>query len=212
MEQNASRTAAGQSSTPQGSWLVDRPLRGPALPSGRLARLWGWLLLLNQTEQREVLGFAGVRPDQQVLEVGYGPGALAELVQKRGATVSGVDPSPEMAAMATRRARGADMRVGTAEATGMPDAAFDVVLSVNNVPMWSDLHAGFAELHRVLRPGGRLIVSWHGGSKVGRTARKLTLPPAVLDQILDAMREAFGDGERHTLEHVEVFSALRAGQ
>jgi SAM-dependent methyltransferase len=50
---------------------------------------------------------------------------------------------------------------GDAENTGQADASMDVVLSVNNVQIWPDRAAGFAELGRVLRPGGRLLISAH---------------------------------------------------
>ncbi len=55
------------------------------------------------------------------------------------------------------------MRVasGVADRTGQPDSSVDVVLSVNNVQIWPDRPAGFAELYRVLRPGGRLLLSAH---------------------------------------------------
>ncbi|MDP9398829.1 MAG: class I SAM-dependent methyltransferase [Actinomycetota bacterium] len=52
------------------------------------------------------------------------------------------------------------MREGSAEHTGCPPASVDAVLSVNNVMLW-DRQAGFAELARVLRPGGRLVVTVH---------------------------------------------------
>jgi arsenite methyltransferase len=42
---------------------------------------------------------------------------------------------------------------------GRETASIDVVLSVNTVQLWEDRVAGFAELHRVLRPGGRLLLS-----------------------------------------------------
>ena len=50
---------------------------------------------------------------------------------------------------------------GDAEHTAQSDASVDVVLAVNNVQIWPDWTAGFAELHRVLRPGGRLLLSAH---------------------------------------------------
>ena len=191
---------------------MDRPLRGFALPRGRLAKLMGWVMGRgNLVEQRDVLEALAVRPGEHVLEVGHGPGALLALIRDAGATVAGVDPSPEMCKMTRRRLRSSsDIRVGTAEATGQPDAAFDAVVSVNNVPMWWDLDAGFAELHRVLRPGGRLLVAWHGGETPTGIARRLALPDHVLDQILERMRDVFGSGERRALRHVELFQATRA--
>ncbi len=198
------------------SWLLDRPLTGFALPTGRWAKLMGWFMGRgNLAEQREVFDAVAIREAERVLEVGYGPGVLVEYFLRAGGQVSGVDPSPEMREMATRRARktvqtaDVDLRVGTAEATSFPDRTFDAVASVNNVPMWSDLEAGFTELHRVLKPGGRLVVAWHGGRQPSRVAKGLALPDDVLDRIVGAMRDVFGDGERQRLDHVEVFRATR---
>jgi SAM-dependent methyltransferase len=198
------------------SWLTGQPLFGFGLPRGRLARLLGWVMSRsNLAEQRDILDFLAVRPGERVLEVGHGPGTLLKLLADAGVTVSGVDPSPEMVAMTRRRLRAAirdgraETRVGTAEATGHPDQAYDAVVSVNNVPMWSDLGAGLSELYRVLRPGGRLVVSWHGGRTPLPAARRLTLPDEPLQRILTSTRQVFGDAERQELEHVVVFHAIR---
>lgn len=50
---------------------------------------------------------------------------------------------------------------GVANDTGQTAGSVDVVLAVNNVQIWPDWRAGFGELHRVLRPGGRLLLSAH---------------------------------------------------
>lgn len=52
------------------------------------------------------------------------------------------------------------IRPGTAENTGCDDSSVDAIISVNNVMLWNQTKA-FAELHRVLRPDGHLIVAEH---------------------------------------------------
>jgi SAM-dependent methyltransferase len=213
--ESGSRANVGRmTDTRRGSWYLDRPLTGFALPRGRLGSLMGRLMAaLNRGEQREVAALAAVQPGERVLEVGCGPGVLVETMLAGRAIVTGLDPSSEMCALARRRNQGAvatgraDVRVGSAEDTGCPEASFDVAVSVNNVPMWGDLDAGMRELRRVLRPGGRVIVAWHGGSRPGLVARKLALPDETLDRILAGMRVALGAGERYDGDQIVAFRA-----
>ncbi|MGH3662068.1 MAG: class I SAM-dependent methyltransferase [Micromonosporaceae bacterium] len=198
------------------SWLNGRQLRGFALPQGRLGRLMGWVMGAgNLVEQRDVLQALNPRAGERILEVGHGPGALLELIIGSGATAAGVDPSPVMCDMARRRlsmAIGdgrAEVKPGDAESVGHPDRCFDAVVSVNNLPMWSDLGRGLRELRRVLRPGGRLVVAWHGGRRPTRIARSMALPDQVLEQVRLQMRDVFGAAERRELDHVVVFLAAR---
>ncbi len=62
----------------------------------------------------------------------------------------------------SRATNGTPGRTGPAERTnGRPDTSVDVVIAVNNLQLWPDIPAALAELHRVLRPGGRLLLSTH---------------------------------------------------
>jgi SAM-dependent methyltransferase len=201
---------------PPRSWLLDRPLTGFALPRGRLGSLLGRVMArLSRAEQREAFELLGVRPGERIMEAGYGPGVLVALLLDAGATVAGADPSPQMCALARCRNHAAvtegraDLRVGTAERTGLSDAAFDAAVSVNNVPMWSDLAAGMRELRRVVRPGGRVLIIWHGGSRPEWAARRMTLGEEVLARILASMRATFGSAELHHGTRVVAFRATR---
>ena len=201
--------------TPTRSWVIDRPVTSPfALPRGLPGRLAGRFMRWTN-RQSDLLGILGVRPGQRVLEVGYGPGALVRLLVERtdAALIHGVDPSPvmrEQASAANRaavRAGRVDLGLGSAQQTGLADHSVDLAVSVNNVAIWPDLHAGLRELHRVVRPGGTLVIAWHGGTSPSRIARSLRLPEDKLGQIDAALRDLFGTVSRHRTAGLDVFTA-----
>lgn len=99
---------------------------------------------------------AGVRPGHRVLDVGCGPGALtAELVARVGApSVAAIDPSPQFVAACAERHPDVDVRQGSGEHTGFPDASFDRALSQLVFHFVTDGEQVARELFRVLRPGG----------------------------------------------------------
>jgi SAM-dependent methyltransferase len=71
-----------------------------------------------------------------------------------------VEPSEGMRAALAQALPEVDVRVGTAEATGLPDASADLV-AVGQAWHWFDEPAAAAEVARVLRPGGTLAVIWN---------------------------------------------------
>lgn len=108
-----------------------------------------------------------IQPGDSVLDVGCGTGEVT-LAAKRDAKhgrVYGIDPAPEMIAVArTKAARKKleiDFRVGVIEALPFPDSSIDVVTSslmMHHLP--DDLKVrGLAEIYRVLKPGGRLLIA-----------------------------------------------------
>jgi ubiquinone/menaquinone biosynthesis C-methylase UbiE len=117
----------------------------------------------------------GAQAGERILDVGCGPGFyVAETLDRvgPGGSVVGVDPSAAMLAIAGRRVAGRDnveLREGAATALPVDDAGFDAVLSVQVFEYIADTAAALAELRRVLRPGGRVLIwdvdwgtlSWH---------------------------------------------------
>jgi SAM-dependent methyltransferase len=203
-------------STPPAWSTGTTPNSFAALPAGRLGTFGGQLMrLLNRAQQREIAQFVGPLAGTDVLEVGHGPGVLLGMLARTARHVTGVDPSPEMRALAIRAHASAiaegrlDVRPGDAGATGLPDASVDLAVAVNNVAIWPDLDAGVAELHRVLRPGGRLVLSWHGGERPSRPARGLVLPEERLQRVEDAVRARFPDVRRALTRRCTVFHARR---
>lgn len=101
-----------------------------------------------------------VGPGDHVLDVGCGPGTALRAAVARGATGTGIDPSPEMlqvGRLLTRRRRRIDLRVGSAERLPVADGSATVAWSLASIHHWPDVVGGLAELHRALRPGGRLL-------------------------------------------------------
>jgi SAM-dependent methyltransferase len=99
---------------------------------------------------------AGVAPGVRALDVGCGPGALAEqLARVVGAgRVAAVDPSEEYVASCRLRVPGADVRLGTAEELPFQDGSFDVVLAQLVVQVLDDAPRAAREMLRVAARGG----------------------------------------------------------
>jgi ubiquinone/menaquinone biosynthesis C-methylase UbiE len=186
---NAHHGDAGTLSAPQtrglvinSAWRYDLLLwLGNLMVGGK------WQRLRHKTAE-----LAHLQPGETVLDVGCGTGTLALLAKQRvGATgrVTGIDPSESMIARARRKAarRGleVDFRVGAIEQLAFPDQAFDVVLSTFMMHLLPDdlKRRGLAEVARVLKPGGRLLVvdtcrpEPGAPSGTGRRARPVHIGP-----------------------------------
>jgi SAM-dependent methyltransferase len=106
------------------------------------------------------------RSGLQIVDVGAGPGGLAVALAGAfpDAGITAVDIDAAMAALARARVarEGLDgrIRVSVADVAALPLAthSVDLVTSSFSVHHWPDAAAGFAEIHRVLRPGGRVII------------------------------------------------------
>ena len=101
------------------------------------------------------------------LEVGSGPGYLGLdwLLQTSDTRLAGLDISPDMVVIARHNAQELELAgraehlLGSAEALPFPDNSFDGVFTSRSLHEWLNPCAIFAELWRVLKPGGRLYVS-----------------------------------------------------
>ena len=131
---------------------------------------------LARVAESAVESFAGVAnpwqlgrldPGERVLDLGCGAGTdslvAAQMVGEQG-HVTGIDMTPAMLAKA--RAAAAEMGVTNvdfveceAEQLPFPDESFDVVISNGVIDLIPDKDAVFAELHRVLAPGGRMQIA-----------------------------------------------------
>jgi SAM-dependent methyltransferase len=99
--------------------------------------------------------------EMDAIELGCGTGYVSGWMARRGARVTGIDISAEQLSTARGRAAeyGADITFieGNAEATGLPDAAFDFAISEYGASIWCAPDKWLREAWRLLRPGGRLV-------------------------------------------------------
>ncbi len=154
------------------------PQKGFHFHTGRpLAKILGYDdELVKVVPENSVNSFAGtgnpfslgtIRPGEKVVDVGCGAGfdsLIASHMVGKGGRVIGIDMTPEM----LRKAQGAseaagltnvNFRKGVAEALPVDDKWADVVISNGVINLCPDKLAVFREMHRVLKPGGRLQIA-----------------------------------------------------
>lgn len=161
--------------------VADKPRRVEAM-FARLARRYDLANTIHsfgmdRLWRRAAVRAAAVRPEDRALDVACGTGKLAAALRAAGAAeVIGLDAVPEMLDVARRRCAAAGIAFvrGDAMALPFPDGRFDVVTIGFGLRNLSDPHAALAQMHRVLAPGGRLVVlefAVPGGRLMGAFSR-----------------------------------------
>lgn len=139
-------------------------------PQGWLGYPVGWIMAVkNRPRLNWAIALMQVQPQDRILEMGFGPGvAIAAFArQAPEGSIVGLDRSAAMVEQASRRnaaaiARGqVELKQGSAnDPLPYPDLAFDKAIASNSHFFWADPAASFAELWRVLKPGGALYIVW----------------------------------------------------
>src|SRR5688572_30595973 len=121
------------------------------------------LLPLFERFSRDALELAPTPAGARLLDVAAGPGTLTLLAAEAGRSLAAIDFSPQMVANLKRRLNGAqlgaDVRLGDGQALPWEDGQFDAAFSMFGLMFFPDRARGFAELLRVLKPGGVAVVS-----------------------------------------------------
>jgi SAM-dependent methyltransferase len=100
---------------------------------------------------------------RSALDVGCGEGRFCRMLRALDIETIGVDPTAALIERARALDPAGDYRVGNAEALDVPDAAVDLVVAYLSFIDIPDIGAAVAEMARVLRPGGSLLVANHNG-------------------------------------------------
>lgn len=182
-------------------------------PKGLAGRLGGRMMARGRAQQQEIAELLD-DPGQHLCEVGSGPGLMATLLSARHPQLrlTLVDPSPVMRSQAARRCAGLSLVTvtdGMADRLGLPDAGCDSVLAVNTVAMWPNPNAALAEIRRVLRPGGQVVLSWHSPTSPSPSMRRLALSADAVEDLRAALSSSFDQVSQHDLVHSTAWTARR---
>ena len=139
-----------------------------AHPEGWVGRLVGTILAWKNRERNAwATALLNIQPNDHVLEIGFGPGqAIQEVVNLTpGGFVAGIDLSEVMVAQASKRNAAAIragrvlLQQGAESPLPFKDNKFDKAFAVNSMQFWSKPMEGLQEVRRVLKPGGRVVIT-----------------------------------------------------
>jgi SAM-dependent methyltransferase len=125
----------------------------------------------------------------EICDMGCGPGHVARYLRDAGANVFGIDLSPKMLEEARRLNPDISFRHGDMLALDLPSATLAGIAAfyaIVNIPEQS-LATIFAEMLRVLRPGGLLLLAFHAGREVLREERLWDIPISMNFYLFDPL-------------------------
>ena len=160
----------------------------------------------------EFLSRINVQPGARILDVACGAGQTAIPMARAGAKVTGIDLASNLVAQARARAKAENLDAtfdeGDAEDLPYEDNSFDVVISLIGAMFAPRAALVAAELKRVCKPGGKIIMgNWTPNGFVGqmfKTIGKHVPPLPLMDSPVkwgdeDTVRERFKDGFSHLI-------------
>jgi ubiquinone/menaquinone biosynthesis C-methylase UbiE len=175
-----------------------KPLPLPQSPSGFMGNLFGKLMeWTNADAYRKAIEVLVPAPNEHFLEIGFGTGRFAEmlLLASSETFVAGVDPTSTMVKTAIDRLsdRGlrdrSDLREGTDESLPWDDNQFDAIIAIHCFQFWKDSDLSLAEIGRVLRPSGRIVIVFRDHSSsppawlpnpISRSGQEIELATSLL--------------------------------
>jgi ubiquinone/menaquinone biosynthesis C-methylase UbiE len=160
---------------------------------------------------------ARVDSGAMVLDVGCGTGPAALELAAEGFLVTGIDFAPSMIESAQESAEkrhlSVDFRVGNAEQLDFPDGHFEAVIALGLLASFRDDRRALAEMHRVLKPGGILIVTLPNTLALDRwLALPRSLPILAPASLRPAFRRVGNLGRRLLKKPAKPLADLRFGK
>ncbi len=137
-------------------------------PTGKLGWLIGQVMAWKNKERSQwVLSLLNVQPDNQILEIGFGPGTDIQRISQKISRgfVAGIDYAEIMVCQASKRNAAAirsgkvNLQCATASKLPYDNQSFDKVFSINVAQFWDQPLQVLAEVQRVLKPGGLVAIA-----------------------------------------------------
>jgi SAM-dependent methyltransferase len=189
-------------------------------PSGLLGVLVGLIMRVrpsNRLRGVRTLELLNIRPEDRVLEVGFGPGlAVARAAERATAgKVVGIDHSPLMLRQARRRnakairAGRVELLLGSADALPRFEERFDKILAVNVYMFWDEPASVLTSLRSLMRPGGVIALTLQPRRR-GATADDTQAAAKRMAASLEAA--GFGEVRTEILEMAPVEAACVLGR
>lgn len=147
--------------------MIDSMAKQFEKPRGLLGKLAGTIMFFeNRKINKWSIKKLQVNKNDRILEIGFGPGyAIRTLMSNyRGIEVDGIDLSAKMKAEAMKRNKEwietgkVQLTVGDV-ADFQPDHCYNRIISVNNYPLWDRPHTSLEHLYRLLKQGGRIVLT-----------------------------------------------------
>jgi SAM-dependent methyltransferase len=156
---------------------------------------------------------AAIRSGQRVLDVACGTGVLAREISDRvgsGGSVAGLDVNDGMLEIAQRKAPGIEWLKGPAERLPFEDQSFDAVVSQFALMFFNEPTHAIEEMHRVVRPGGRLAVAvWDAIDRSpGYAALSDLLHRLFGEEATESLRAPFSLGDKTSLAELFAYAGL----
>ena len=166
--------------------------------------LQGVIYQQRQAAVLEYVDAVDLQPGARTLEIGCGAGHLTVRLAERDLQVSAIDSSPGMVELAARQTReagyGERVTVSQADVHALPYESdhFDVVVAVGVIPWLHSPYDAVAEMARVLRPGGQLVLTADNGARLSSfTDPRGVLALTPLRRVYHTLRNRPGEAVSH---------------
>ncbi len=149
---------------------------------------------------------AGLTASDRALDIGCGHGSAVRAAAEVCESAIGVDSSPAMVSIATRRSQDsrATFHVGSAEDLPLGDESVTVAWTVRAFHHWENEDKGITEVRRVLQPGGRFLI-------VERKAKHHGLTPERAEELIERLGTiGFADAHHRTAQKLLIVEATRS--